>query len=155
MEKSFSRQDPDENDDQIHLFPKHTAVTVGNPRQGVERCQALIRSFHRGEFIGCSKVREKQQIKRRNIFSPASPDVRLGIVPRSKSSDDQQRNTFALAEEIRGLSLEKEIGLIARDKYESLGQLVHTWLARQVADRRSGGFPYYLLDGSGFCRRKR
>ena len=60
-------QDPDENDDQIHLFPKHTAVTVGNPRRGVERCQALIRSFHRGEFIGCSKVREKQ-IKRRNIF---------------------------------------------------------------------------------------
>ena len=110
-------------------------MTVGNPRRGVERCQALIRSFHRGEFIGCSKVREKQQIKRRNIFSPASPDVRLGIVPRSKSSDDQQRNTFALAEEIRGLSLEKEIGLIARDKYESLGQLVHTWLARQVACR--------------------
>ena len=63
------------------VFPKCAlaTVTVRNPRRGVEPCQGLIRSFHRGKFIGCSKVREKQ-IKRRNIFAPASPDVRLGIV---------------------------------------------------------------------------
>ena len=107
-------------------------MTVWNPRRGVEPCQGLIRSFHRGKFIGCSKVREKQ-IKRRNIFAPASPDVRLGIVseqierrPAEKYEwhSRQQRRKYEIQVSPEG----GEIGLIAGDKYGSRGQLAHTWL---------------------------
>ena len=116
------------------VFPKCAlaTVTVWNPRRGVEPCQGLIRSFHRGKFIGCSKVREKQ-IKRRNIFAPASPDVRLGIVseqierrPAEKYEwhSRQQRRKYEIQVSPEG----GEIGLIAGDKYGSRGQLAHTWL---------------------------
>ena len=92
----------------IDLSLYHATLTVRKPRRGVEPCQGLIRSFHRGSLLGVVKSgrsRSKEEIYfarcetgdcvARANRAGAAREIRIAFAPAA----EEIRNTRVTTEE--------------------------------------------------------